>query len=40
MKYNRYTFEELKADIQAAPLESLTPEDILIMLIEEPFCLT
>lgn len=40
MKYNRYTFDELKSDIQASPLEAFTREDVLTMLTEEPFCLT
>lgn len=40
MKYNRYTFEELKEDIQSSPVQSFAVEDLMLMLTEEPFFLT
>ena len=34
MKYNRYTFSELKTDIEASPVQVFTAEDLLPMLTE------
>jgi len=39
MKYNRYTFRELKGDIEGSPVQSFTVEDLVPMLAEEPFYL-
>ena len=32
MKYNRYTFAELKGDIEASPVHKFTVEDLVPML--------
>lgn len=40
MKYNRYTFAELKGDIEASPVQQFTTEDLIPMLTEEPFYLS
>lgn len=40
MKYNRYPFKELKADIELSPLNTFMFEDLFSMLIAEPFFLT
>jgi len=40
MKYNRYPFSEIKADIEASSMTSFSYTDLLNMLIGEPFFLT
>lgn len=40
MKYTRYPFHELKADIESSPLHSFNYEDLMNMLESEPFFLT
>lgn len=40
MKYNRYTFDELKSDILDSPIKQFSSEDLISMLTDEPFFLS
>ncbi len=40
MKYNRYTFAELRGDIESSPIKMFSYQDLLAMLTEEPFHLS